>query len=191
MGEHFEDDGKAAEKAAARTYQQELRSTISASRTRIARVLVGELVLVLTYVLLPLDGNDWVFAVVIGLIALLIGVLFIARRGLGLSESDTPMLDAVLAASWMLTLLVVGFAAIYFTMAKHGGQVSGLHTKIDGIYFTVTTLSTVGFGDIVATSQAARAVVALQIVFNLTFVAVGFRLLMGAGRRGVVARGGL
>jgi hypothetical protein len=188
MGAEAHDDPAADEQAARAGYDLRLRAALAEQRARIVRVGVGEALVVLTYVALPLDGNDWVIGVVVGLVAIVIGVVLIAKRGLGVVASSTPMLDAILAASWMLVLLVVGFAGIYFTMAKHGGQVAGLDTKIDGIYFTVTTLGTVGFGDIVATSQAARVVVAVQIVFNLTFVAVGFRLLMGAGRRGLGLR---
>jgi hypothetical protein len=37
-------------------------------------------------------------------------------------------------------------------------------THTDGLYFTVTVFSTVGFGDITAKSQAARLVVTGQMI---------------------------
>jgi hypothetical protein len=169
-------------------YSSEIRATLLAQRRRILRVLIAEAGLVVVFTLLPLAGRAWAIGVVIGLAAVVASVVIVSRRGKGVARSATPMLDAVLVASWMLVLLVTGFAAIYFTMATHGDQVAGLHTRLDAIYFTLTTLSTVGFGDIVATSQAARAVVSVQIVFNLTFVAVGVRVLIGLGRRGLVSR---
>ncbi len=52
------------------------------------------------------------------------------------------------------------------------------------MYFTVTTLSTVGFGDITATGQAARLVVTLQMAFNLAFLGIVIRAFANvAGRR--------
>jgi hypothetical protein len=160
-----------------------MRSTLNLHRSRVARVVGAEILLVVTFVLMPLAGRDWAIGAVAGVMAVFASMALVARRGRRLGASQTPILDVVLLASWMFVLLVVGFAAIYYAMATHGAQLSGLHTKIDALYFTVTTLSTVGFGDIVATSQAARLVVTVQVVFNLTFVAVSVRVLFRAGNR--------
>ena len=56
----------------------------------------------------------------------------------------------------LLTILMTGFAAVYYGMNHAHDQFRGLDTRIDGIYFTVTTLSTVGYGDITAVSQTGR-----------------------------------
>ncbi len=50
-------------------------------------------------------------------------------------------------------------------------------TKTDALYFTVSTLATVGFGDVHATAQLSRALVIIQIVFNLAFVGTLVSLL--------------
>lgn len=39
-------------------------------------------------------------------------------------------------------------------------------TKIDSVYFTLTTLSTTGFGDLTPVTQSCRAIVAVQIVYG-------------------------
>jgi len=88
----------------------------------------------------------------------------------------------------IVAMLVVGFAAVLYAMNRDGTQVSGLDTRVDAIYFTVTTLSTVGFGDIHAASQAARIVVTVQIAFNLLFVGVAVRVFIGAAKRRVDQR---
>ena len=67
-------------------------------------------------------------------------------------------------------------------MNRDGSQVTGLDTRIDAIYFAVTVMSTVGFGDIHASSQAARIVVTFQIMFNLLFVGVAVRVFVGAAK---------
>jgi hypothetical protein len=43
-------------------------------------------------------------------------------------------------------------------------QVSGLNTRTDALYFTLVTMATVGFGDIHAEGQFARAMVICLIV---------------------------
>ena len=70
-----------------------------------------------------------------------------------------------------------------------------LRTKTDALYFTVTTLATVGFGDVHPTGQVARAIVTAQIVFNLVFLGSLARLLTGqlqqrAARRRAEGAGG-
>ncbi|MFD9125134.1 potassium channel family protein [Kitasatospora sp. NPDC059571] len=67
---------------------------------------------------------------------------------------------------------VVVFATAYQALAR-GGQFNGLQTKIDALYFTVTTLSTVGYGDVSPAGQEARVVVMLQIFYNLVFLTAG------------------
>ena len=51
-------------------------------------------------------------------------------------------------------------------------------------YFTVTVFSTVGFGDITATTAAARLVVTGQMLIDLVILGVGARVILGAVSRG-------
>ena len=79
----------------------------------------------------------------------------------------------------LLTLLIVGFATVHYTHRATylDEQFAGLDTKIDGLYFTMTVVSTVGFGDITPTGQAARAIVTVQMLFDLLFIGVAVRFL--------------
>lgn len=71
----------------------------------------------------------------------------------------------------VLVLVVVAFASTFFMLERSDpGQVAGLSTRLDALYFTLTTLVTVGFGDIYPQGQAARAIACLQFVFNAVFV---------------------
>lgn len=71
----------------------------------------------------------------------------------------------------VLVLVVVAFASAYFALNRSDpGQVAGLGTRLDALYFTLTTLVTVGYGDIHPEGQAARAIACLQFVFNSVFV---------------------
>ena len=102
--------------------------------------------------------------------------------------SDRPGFEAVEALVQIVAMLVVGFAAVLYAMNRDGTQVSGLDTRIDAIYFTVTTLSTVGFGDIHAASQADADRRDRAIAFNLLFVGVAVRVFIGAAKRRVDQR---
>jgi voltage-gated potassium channel len=81
----------------------------------------------------------------------------------------------------LLTALVGGvvfFAFVDYNVAIIGhGQFADLSTRTDALYFALATLSTVGYGDVHATGQVARAVVAAQLVFNLVVVATGATVL--------------
>ena len=69
-------------------------------------------------------------------------------------------------------------------MSQHTtGQINGVITKLDALYFTVTVVSTVGFGDITAVGQTARAVVTIQMIFDLAFLAIAVRVLARAAEQ--------
>lgn len=79
--------------------------------------------------------------------------------------------------------LVVAFASLYYGIARSTDQFSGLETKTDGLYFTVTIVSTVGFGDIHAAGTAARALVTAQMLFGIIYIGTAIRVLSGLGSR--------
>jgi voltage-gated potassium channel len=55
-------------------------------------------------------------------------------------------------------------------------------TKVNGLYFTVTVLSTVGFGDITALTDGTRLAVTMQMVIDLLIVGVLVKVIIGASR---------
>jgi voltage-gated potassium channel len=46
-------------------------------------------------------------------------------------------------------------------------------TRTDSVYFTVTIFATVGFGDISASSEAARVLVTFQMILDLIVLGLG------------------
>ena len=71
----------------------------------------------------------------------------------------------------LLALVAIVFALAFFVLQEHSpGQMRGLSTRTDALYFTASTLTTVGFGDIHAQGQLARGLVILQLIFNAVFV---------------------
>ncbi|HEX8781368.1 MAG TPA: ion channel, partial [Nocardioides sp.] len=134
------------------------------------------------YAIVPMRGPfGWLGAVAAVGVLLLLAPLTL-RRARTIAVSEHPVADAAVAIAFLLTLLVLGFAGTYVVLADHPGQVVGVETKVDAVYFTLTTLSTVGFGDIHAGGQAARVVVSLQVVVDLAFLALAVRLLTAVAR---------
>ncbi len=75
-----------------------------------------------------------------------------------------------------LCLAVIAFSLVYLRLDR---QFTGLQTKTDALYFTVTTLATVGYGDIHASGQGARVVVTIQMALDLIYVATMLSVLAG------------
>lgn len=71
----------------------------------------------------------------------------------------------------LLVLVAIVFALGFYILEEHyPGQLQGLATRTDALYFTMSTLTTVGYGDVHATGQIARVLVILQLIFNAVFV---------------------
>ncbi len=136
------------------------------------------------FFLLPFDGRGGrvlALIMVLGTAALMLPLsIHQARRVL---HSEHPLLDAIRCLLSGLVMLVVSFSAAYYVLAEsYDDQMSGIETKIDALYFTVTVMATVGFGDITATGQGARALVTGQMVVNFAILAVALRLVSWALR---------
>ena len=102
-----------------------------------------------------------------------------------------PILRAVEAVAVVIPLYLFIFARVYLANSLHDD--SAFSQPLDtttALYFTVTVFATVGFGDIVANTDAMRLLVTLQMLLNLVVFGLVFRLLISAARRGVARRGG-
>jgi hypothetical protein len=137
------------------------------------------------YSVLPFDGRRWWVGLVVGVASFAAVVPVAVRRLVRVLASHRPVYDAIEALALMLTMLVVGFASVYSSLNHDGDQLSNMETRFDAIYFTVVTLATVGYGDIVATGETARVVVTLQIIFDLAFLGAVVRVFGTAARRRV------
>ncbi|MEN0139439.1 MAG: potassium channel family protein [Rhodococcus sp. (in: high G+C Gram-positive bacteria)] len=96
-------------------------------------------------------------------------------------RSDVPALQAIEALALILPLYLLGFAAGYCLMSESDpGYFTEPLTRMGALYFSLTVFSTVGFGDIAATTDASRAVVSVQIIGNLILLGVGIRAVVAA-----------
>ncbi|RKE19843.1 potassium channel family protein [Streptomyces sp. TLI_171] len=140
-------------------------------------VASGPLVLVAFFVV-PLDWFGPHHALVswltfVGLLTVLgVGVLREVREQmLGRSRRPVPRILFLLCSA------LVVFSAAYLGMSKDPGELDGLTTKIDALYFTVITMATVGYGDIHPAGQVARVVVMVQLLYTVVFLTTGVTAL--------------
>jgi voltage-gated potassium channel len=145
------------------------------------RSLVTTVVLVGAYYLLPLDHiNSVPLALAGGLVILLAGTVWQVRA---ITRARYPAVRAVQALATTVPLFLLLFASAYFAMARVSPANFSTHdalTRTDALYFTVTTFSTVGYGDITAVSQSARLVVTVQMLLDLLALGLGIRVFVGA-----------
>lgn len=146
----------------------------------IARSLLVSTAVVAGYFVLPLTSLE----VATGLellagLALITGLLAWQIRGI--MRSPLPAVQAVATLAVTVPMFLVLFAATYFLMGHADvADFSEPLTKLDALYFTLTTFATVGFGDITAVSQAARAVVLTQMALGMVLLGVIVRVIVGA-----------
>ena len=149
------------------------------------RALGSTVGLVAIYYLLPLDRTSIPLAVgmlAVGLLALGGLVAFQVRS---IIRATFPALRAVGALATSVPLFLLLFAGTYYVM----GGISETNfseplTRTDALYFTVTVFATVGFGDIVATTEGARVVVMGQMVAGIVIIGLGARIIVDAVKRG-------
>ncbi|WP_338749194.1 potassium channel family protein [Janibacter alittae] len=130
------------------------------------------------------SSGEWALSVVALLIAVaLLGwvITHQVRRQLRAGHETAVRIQSLLL---LIYLVVPLFALGYFVIEQHtGNQFADLVTKTDALYFTMTTLATVGFGDVHATGQVARILVTIQMAFNLVFIGTLASVLSDQVRR--------
>ena len=155
------------------------------------RLLVSIVVLLWVYYTIPVKGGDgdsdlpWlvlelvIFGAIVGVqVPLIIRARYPLLRGM---ES--------LALTILLFLLI--FARVYLSNSVADPAVFTQHLDKDtALYFTVTVFATVGFGDIVAASNAMKLLVTLQMLLNLVVFGLVIRVLSSAAQRGVARKKG-
>lgn len=151
----------------------------------LARSLLTSTLLVVLYFLLPLRPDHPASYLWLCLGLLLVGVL-VVWEVLKILSARHPRLRAVEAVATTLPLYLIVFAAAHYLLGQNQpGSYSQPLTRMDALYFVVTVFATVGFGDIVPTSETARIITTVQMVVNLIFVGVIARVLLGAMQEGL------
>jgi voltage-gated potassium channel len=146
----------------------------------VLRSLATTIVLVVLYYELPLDHvRNVPVTLVVGVVILAV-VTVLQLRVIG--RSAFPAVRAIEALATTVPLFLLLFASAYVIMADANPANFSTHplTRTDGLYFTVTVFSTVGFGDITAASQSARLVVTVQMLLDLAALGLVVRAFVSA-----------
>ena len=154
------------------------------TRLRTAVRTVGSTVLLVgLYLGRPLDRPTpaTLALLVAGLVLL---VLLLGWQIRSVVRSPYPVLRAIEAFVTATVLFIVLFAAGYTSLSEADPSAFTEPVgRLDALYFTMTVLATVGFGDITPVTGPARVVVTVQMVCGFAFAALVGREFLAAVRR--------
>ncbi|MES9537096.1 potassium channel family protein [Spirillospora sp. NPDC049024] len=112
--------------------------------------------------------------------------LLVAWQARSITQSHSPRMRTVEALGTSVSLFVLVFASSYRLMSHDTPPgFSEPLTHIDALFYTITIFTSVGFSDIVPTSQTARALTAVQMLGDLVFLGIVAKVFLEAMRRGV------
>jgi hypothetical protein len=152
----------------------------------VAREFGSTVVVVALYYLLPLDHLSQIGSVLL-LVAGLLGVTAIVWwEARAILEAQYPAVQGIAALALTVPLFLVLFSTTYYLLDRAAPNTfTQQHlTRTDALYFTMTTFSTVGYGDISAKTEGARVLVIFQMVADILIIGLGVRVLLGAVERG-------
>jgi len=139
--------------------------------------------LLVAYYRAPLDRSLTVRSVLVFAGILLFLALVVVVEVRAILASRRPLLRAIRTIAIGLPMLLVVFAATYCIVdGQQAHAFSEALDRTDGLYFTVTTFATVGYGDITPTTELTRVLVMVQMLVNLLVVGVILKVVLGAVR---------
>ena len=159
--------------------------------TRLVSMTLSLAAILLFYAFLPVDLRSglWVQLLAVLLAVGLVAVSFV-RQVRQIRRSPYPVLRAVEALIVLLAmLLAVAALGAYALALDDPNAFSEPLTRLDSFYFSVTTLATVGYGDITPVSDSARVFTIIQMLVDLAFVGVVIKVISAVASREAKARG--
>lgn len=139
---------------------------------RWVRMSVVLAVVLVFYFTVPVSfeiATNEIVQILVSMVALaLLGLLVLVEVRHQLLDDDRRIDGLVLA----LMIAVLGFALGFYVLEhRNPGEIAELSTRVDALYFTMSTLLTVGYGDVHAVGQTARVLVLIQMIFNVVILA--------------------
>lgn len=164
------------------------------SRRTYLPAIVAAIGIAILIVLLVTDADlPWVHAITFAAVIGSLGFAFVDMlvRDIRRTYHD-PIGERVSVLGVMVLETILLFATTYLLISQHPDQFVGMRTPLDAVYFTMTTLMTIGFGDVAAEGQWARGTVLIQMLFSVLVLSSAVRLFTSlvrsmtveAGRRG-------
>jgi len=133
--------------------------------------------LVTAYYLMPINFSERSPALrVVSTIVIL--VLVLAWQVRAVMRAESRLYRGLISLGLVVPLLIVVYASIYLTLSiSNAASFSEELGRTDALYFTMTTLATVGYGDIFPTTPAARITAMSQMVANVIVIGLAVRVV--------------
>ncbi len=161
----------------------------SAQRREIVRMVIRVaatfVALFLVYYMLPArsrTGGVALLGLAVSILLFALIVVWLVRR---IMRADFPGLRVIEVLALIIPLFLFLFATTYLAMSR--GSIVSFSEPLShtgALYFAITVISTVGFGDITPATDAARMVVGLQMVLDMVLIGAVVRVVIGAARSG-------
>lgn len=94
-------------------------------------------------------------------------------------ESDRPLDVIVLYYTGLVSQFLGTFAFAYWHLGSANGCFGEALSKVDATYFTITTFTTTGFGDLHVEGDVCRGVVIAQMVVGFVIISIGIATAIG------------
>lgn len=152
----------------------------------VVRITLAIALLLGAYLIVPIHNDSPVASAVTwaALLALVLLIGVFAHQTRRINRSRYPLLAAAESLIIVLTIFLIGFAFVYLSMSASAPDTfSEPLNRTGALYFVITVLSTVGFGDITPKSDPSRWLVSVQMLIDIGFLAGALRLIFGIARR--------
>lgn len=147
--------------------------------------------IIMLYLWLPTPNGDdppwlvFISIVIVALVYCVAGVWALFR----IHGSKHPARTGITLLAVMVTAIVAIFSLAYLSLSvSDPANFNVPLDKVSALYFTMTILTTVGFGDIHAQSHSAMIAVMVQMVLSITLITTLAKVLMETSRRVTRAR---
>ncbi len=153
------------------------------------RILVSVILLFVLYGALPAADRTGIGTLLELLVGLVILGALLAWQVLKIMGAEHPELRAAEALATAVPVVLIVFAFTYLSLSHvQPKSFSEPLNHVRAIYFVITVISTVGFGDIVPKTDAAMIVVSFQIMLDLVLLVGIVRAVFFAAQVGVRRR---
>jgi len=153
------------------------------------RILVSVVLLFALYGEMPAANRTGIGTLIKLFIGLAIFGAVLGWQVLKIMGAEHPELRAAEALAIAIPVVLIVFAFTYLSMSHvKPGSFSEPLNHVRAVYFVITVLSTVGFGDITPKTDAAMILVSFQIMLDLVLLVGIVRAVFFAAQVGVRRR---
>ena len=153
------------------------------------RILVSVVLLFALYGVLPVADRTGFGTLLELFVGLIIFAALLGWQVLKIMGAEHPELRAAEALAISVPVVLIVFAFTYLSLSHaQPGSFSEKLNHVRSVYFVITVISTVGFGDITPKTDAAMILVSFQIMLDLVLLVGIVRAVFFAAQVGVRRR---